>query len=116
MVVSVVGDNVDFCVDCVVEEALSRVDAGDAGVWLVAVIGIAYQALVLALLLGGTALLWVAGYFDRDPVHIYGNPADGSPVAAVYFSGDMGLHLGMEVPDWPPEDIEALAKKYDDHL
>ena len=25
------GDNVDFCVDCVVEEALSRVDAGDAG-------------------------------------------------------------------------------------
>ena len=31
MVVSVVGDNVDFCVDCVVEEALSRVDAGDAG-------------------------------------------------------------------------------------
>lgn len=26
----------------------------------------------------------------------------------------MGLHLGMEVPDWPPEDIEALAKKYDD--
>ncbi|MAW98373.1 MAG: type IV secretion system protein VirJ [Sphingomonas sp.] len=52
-------------------------------------------SLVLALLLGGTALLWVAGYFDRDPVHIYGNPADGSPVAAVYFSGDMGLHLGI---------------------
>ena len=28
----------------------------------------------------------------------------------------MGLHLGMDVPDWPPEDIEGLAKKYDDHL
>jgi DNA-directed RNA polymerase subunit alpha len=28
----------------------------------------------------------------------------------------MGLHLGMEVPDWPPEDIEGLAKKYDDHI
>ncbi len=28
----------------------------------------------------------------------------------------LGLHLGMEVPDWPPEDIEGLAKKYDDHL
>ncbi|MEL7128636.1 MAG: DNA-directed RNA polymerase subunit alpha [Pseudomonadota bacterium] len=27
----------------------------------------------------------------------------------------MGLHLGMEVADWPPEDIEGLAKKYDDH-
>ncbi len=28
----------------------------------------------------------------------------------------MGLHLGMDVPDWPPEDIEGLAKKYEDHL
>ncbi len=24
----------------------------------------------------------------------------------------MGLHLGMEVPGWPPENIEALAKAY----
>ena len=29
--ISVVGSNVDFCVDCVVEEALSRVTTGDAG-------------------------------------------------------------------------------------
>lgn len=28
----------------------------------------------------------------------------------------MGLHLGMEIPDWPPENIEDLAKKYEDHL
>ncbi|MEL6385871.1 MAG: DNA-directed RNA polymerase subunit alpha [Pseudomonadota bacterium] len=28
----------------------------------------------------------------------------------------MGLHLGMDVPDWPPEDIEGLAKRYDDHV
>ncbi len=27
----------------------------------------------------------------------------------------MGLHLGMEVADWPPEDIVSLSKKYDDH-
>jgi DNA-directed RNA polymerase subunit alpha len=27
----------------------------------------------------------------------------------------MGLHLGMDVPDWPPENIEDLAKKYEDH-
>ena len=27
----------------------------------------------------------------------------------------MGLHLGMEVPNWPPENIEDLAKKYEDH-
>ena len=26
----------------------------------------------------------------------------------------LGLHLGMEVPDWPPENIEDLAKRYDD--
>ncbi len=26
----------------------------------------------------------------------------------------MGLHLGMDVEDWPPENIEELAKKYED--
>lgn len=26
----------------------------------------------------------------------------------------MGLHLGMEVPNWPPDHIEELAKKYED--
>ncbi|MEM7620418.1 MAG: DNA-directed RNA polymerase subunit alpha [Pseudomonadota bacterium] len=27
----------------------------------------------------------------------------------------MGLHLGMEVPSWPPENIEELAKRFEDH-
>lgn len=27
----------------------------------------------------------------------------------------MGLHLGMEVPNWPPENIEDLAKRFEDH-
>ena len=27
----------------------------------------------------------------------------------------MGLHLGMEVPNWPPENIDELAKKYEQH-
>jgi DNA-directed RNA polymerase subunit alpha len=27
----------------------------------------------------------------------------------------MGLHLGMEVPNWPPENIEELAKKLETH-
>ena len=27
----------------------------------------------------------------------------------------MGLHLGMDVPNWPPENIEDLAKRYEDH-
>ncbi len=26
----------------------------------------------------------------------------------------MGLHLGMDVPNWPPENIEELAKRYED--
>ena len=26
----------------------------------------------------------------------------------------MGLHLGMDVPNWPPENIEELAKKFED--
>ena len=27
----------------------------------------------------------------------------------------MGLHLGMEVPGWPPGNIEELAKRFEDH-
>jgi len=26
----------------------------------------------------------------------------------------MGLHLGMEIPNWPPENIEELAKKLEE--
>jgi DNA-directed RNA polymerase subunit alpha len=26
----------------------------------------------------------------------------------------MGLHLGMEIPGWPPENIEDLAKKLEE--
>ena len=28
--------------------------------------------------------------------------------------GIMGLHLGMDVPNWPPENIDDLAKKFED--
>ncbi len=28
----------------------------------------------------------------------------------------MGLHLGMEAPNWPPENIEDLAKKYEENV
>ena len=27
----------------------------------------------------------------------------------------MGLHLGMEVTNWPPENIDELAKKMERH-
>ena len=26
----------------------------------------------------------------------------------------MGLHLGMNIPNWPPENIDDLAKRYED--
>jgi DNA-directed RNA polymerase subunit alpha len=26
----------------------------------------------------------------------------------------MGLHLGMEIPNWPPENIEELAKRLEE--
>ena len=28
----------------------------------------------------------------------------------------MGLHLGLEVPDWPPDNIEEMAKQYDNEF
>jgi DNA-directed RNA polymerase subunit alpha len=28
----------------------------------------------------------------------------------------MGLHLGMDIPNWPPENIEDLAKKFEDQI
>ncbi len=28
----------------------------------------------------------------------------------------MGLYLGMDVPDWPPDNIEDLAKKFEDQF
>ena len=27
----------------------------------------------------------------------------------------LGLHLGMDVSDWPPENIEEMAKKLEDN-
>jgi DNA-directed RNA polymerase subunit alpha len=29
---------------------------------------------------------------------------------------NMGLHLGMEIPNWPPENIEDLSKKYEEKI
>jgi type IV secretory pathway VirJ component len=43
-----------------------------------------------ALLVGAVAL---AGYFDRDPVHVYPPVGRPLPIAAVNFSGDMGLRF-----------------------
>ena len=29
---------------------------------------------------------------------------------------EMGLNLGMDISDWPPDDIEELSKKIDENL
>ncbi len=29
---------------------------------------------------------------------------------------DMGLSLGMEISEWPPENVEELVRKYEDHI
>ena len=51
-------------------------------------------ALTLAAALLGLAA--VAGFFDRDPIRLFGNFGGGRvPVVALFFSGDMGLRFGM---------------------
>lgn len=47
------------------------------------------------LLAAGLAVAAFAGFFDRDPIHLFGVGGRPAPVAAVYFSGDMGLRFGM---------------------
>lgn len=43
-----------------------------------------------------TALATAAGFFDRDPLHFFGDFGPGRrPVAALFFSGDMGLRFGL---------------------
>lgn len=43
-----------------------------------------------------TALAFIGGFFDRDAIHLYGmRKTSPTRVAAVYYSGDMGLRFGM---------------------
>ena len=63
---------------------------------------------------GGVALFAVAlgivaalaGFFDRDPIHVFAPEGPARPVAALYFSGDMGLRFGMG-----PYTSAALARR-----
>jgi type IV secretory pathway VirJ component len=52
-----------------------------------------------ALLVAGVAVVLglyaVAGFFDRNPVRTFAARGSPKPVAAVFFSGDMGLRFGM---------------------
>jgi type IV secretory pathway VirJ component len=58
-------------------------------------LGGALALLVIALV--GVAA--VAGFFDRDPMRFIGDFGRGrTPLAAVFFSGDMGLNFGMGRP------------------
>lgn len=55
------------------------------------------------MLLAGVAALvaFMAGYFDRDPINYFDPDGQPKPVAALYFSGDMGLRLGIGSYIWP---------------
>jgi type IV secretory pathway VirJ component len=50
----------------------------------------------VVLVAGISALAAAAGFFDRDPVHLYGmDSGRHAKIATAYFSGDMGLRFGM---------------------
>lgn len=51
--------------------------------------------LVSVILMALLAVAAAAGFLDRDPIRTYGMDGVRRPVAAVYFSGDMGLRFGM---------------------
>ena len=65
--------------------------------------GVAFRAgrtklLAAVLLVTGIpigALLWSAGFVGGSPVHLFTPTGRPAPVAAVLFSGDMGLRYGM---------------------
>lgn len=54
--------------------------------------GLAILAVAGALVLLATA--WKAGFFDSDPYELSGAVGRRVPLAALYFSGDMGLRFG----------------------
>lgn len=57
---------------------------------------IAYVIAAVALVVGG--LSWAGGFLDRDPYHFLKADGPRTDVAALYFSGDMGLRFGMGPP------------------
>lgn len=52
-----------------------------------------WLSVVMVIALGGIVI--GAGFFDRDPVRVFGFSGGHKRVAAVFFSGDMGLRFGM---------------------
>ncbi|MCP3735784.1 virulence factor [Sphingomonas sp. RP10(2022)] len=50
------------------------------------------------------AVAGVAGFFDRDPVHVFAAEGKKRPVGVLYLSGDMGLRFGPA-----PDTVRALA-------
>lgn len=76
---------------------LAAISPRPALIWFAAIVG----AIGLAL----ATVADTAGFFDRDAVHLAGmGAARTHPVVVVYFSGDMGLRVGMA-----PHVIPALV-------
>lgn len=61
---------------------------GSIRIWLTAIVFIVAGAIAV--------IATMAGFFDTDPVHLFGmDNGRQARFAAVYFSGDMGLRFGM---------------------
>ena len=52
----------------------------------------------------------------QDQLALFVHFDDVVPQGHVPQMAGMGLHLGMDVPNWPPENIEDLAKKFEDQI
>jgi type IV secretory pathway VirJ component len=62
---------------------------------------------VLAIAAALLTLAAMAGFFDRDPIRLFGDFGRGRvPVVALFFSGDLGLRFGMG-----PHVTQALAAR-----
>jgi type IV secretory pathway VirJ component len=57
---------------------------------------IALVIAIIAAVVGVTA--WTGGFFDRDAYHLLNADGPRTNIAALYFSGDMGLRFGMGPP------------------
>lgn len=57
--------------------------------------GLVAGLLAVAAIAAGLVTFLLAGFADRDAVHLFAAEGRARPLTALYFSGDMGLRFGM---------------------